>query len=79
MELGAEFVHGDLELTEMIFKKAKIEKHKVKGSIWQKHKGQIQEQKDFIEDFSKLNKKFKELKTDISITQFFDQVTFDTG
>ncbi|MGZ8537461.1 MAG: flavin monoamine oxidase family protein [Flavisolibacter sp.] len=71
VELGAEFVHGDLELTEMIFKKAKIEKHKVRGSIWQKHKGQLEEQKDFIEDFSKLNKKLKEVKNDISVAEFF--------
>lgn len=72
VELGAEFVHGDLEITEMLLKKANIEKYKVSGSIWQKQKGKLQEQKDFIEDFSKLDKKFKEVKKDICVAEFFE-------
>lgn len=70
VELGAEFIHGNLELTGMILKKAKIDKYKLKGSIWQNKNGALKEQSDFIEDFADLNKKLKKLKEDISVADF---------
>ena len=73
IELGAEFVHGDLQLTQQLLKKAGAEIYKISGSIWQKKDGQIQEQEDFIEDFSYLQKKFKELEEDIPVSQFLEQ------
>jgi monoamine oxidase len=73
IESGAEFVHGDLPLTLQIFKKASIETYKVKGSIWQKKDNRLQEQEDFIEDFSDLEKKFKELKEDIPVASFIKE------
>lgn len=72
IELGAEFVHGKLSITRELAKKAAAKMHEVKGSIWQKKDGELQEQEDFIEDFSTLEKKFKELEKDISVKEFFD-------
>lgn len=72
VELGAEFVHGDLELTKMLLKKAGAERYKVSGDIWQNEEEALEEQSDFIEDFSALNKKFKELKEDISVAEFIN-------
>lgn len=72
VELGAEFVHGDLELTKMLLKKAGAEQYTVNGEIWQDEDDQLGEQKDFIEDYSSLNKKFKELKEDIPIAEFME-------
>ena len=70
VELGAEFVHGDLELTKALLKKAGTELYTVKGDIWQNEDGSLDEQNDFIEDYSALNKKFKELREDISVADF---------
>jgi monoamine oxidase len=73
VELGAEFVHGDLELTKMLLQKAKVETYDVRGEIWQNEDASLDEQSDFIEDYSALNKKFKEVKEDISVAEFFEK------
>jgi len=73
VELGAEFVHGDLELTNLLLKKAGVETYEVKGDIWQNEDNSLEEQNDFIEDYSALNKKFKEVKEDISVADFFEK------
>jgi monoamine oxidase len=73
VELGAEFIHGNLELTQLLLKKANIGSSEVKGEIWQSEKGQLKKQEDFIEDFSKLEKKFKEVKEDIPVAQFMKE------
>ena len=73
VELGAEFVHGDLELTNLLLKKAGVETYEVKGDIWQNEDKSLEEQNDFIEDYSALNKKFKEVKEDISVADFFEK------
>jgi len=73
VELGAEFVHGDLELTKLILKKAGVETYPVKGDIRQNEDKSLDEQSDFIEDYSALNKKFKEVKEDISVAEFFEK------
>src|SRR2546423_8798306 len=72
IDTGGEFVHGDLELTQLLFKKAGINTYEISGEIWQKKKGELQEQEDFIEDYPALNKKFKELKNDISVFEFIE-------
>jgi monoamine oxidase len=72
VELGAEFVHGDLELTKMLLKKAGAEQYEVSGDIWQNEDESLDEQSDFIEGFSALNKKFKELREDISVAEFIN-------
>ena len=73
IELGAEFVHGDLPETMHILKKAGVKINEVKGTIWQKKDGVLQEQEDFIEDFSDLEKKFKELKEDVPVSTFIKE------
>jgi monoamine oxidase len=72
IEAGAEFVHGDLPLTKLLLKKAGIAYSKVEGGVWRKEKNGLQKS-DFIEDYRDLNKKFKELKNDISIGDFMSQ------
>jgi monoamine oxidase len=73
VELGAEFVHGNLPLTEGLLKKAGAELVPVKGSIWQHRDGQLGEQGDFIEDYSALQKKFKSLEGDKPVAQFLQE------
>lgn len=73
VELGAEFVHGDLELTKLLLRKAGVNQYRVSGEIWQNEEEELDEQNDFIEDYSALNKKFKEVKNDISVAEFMEK------
>src|SRR5215212_4697184 len=46
VELGAEFIHGNLEHTQLLLKRSGTLQYKLSGTIWQKHEGELQEQKD---------------------------------
>lgn len=72
VELGAEFIHGKLESTQTLLKRANADAYKIEGDIWQNEDGNFDDQKDFIEDYSALNNKFKQLDHDISIAEFID-------
>ena len=72
VELGAEFIHGELKETLLFCKKAGVDHLKTAGDIWQNEDGKLEEQEGFIDDFKDLNKKFKELKHDISIKEFIE-------
>jgi monoamine oxidase len=71
VELGAEFVHGDLPVTKELLKKAGAKIYTVGGSIWQNKNGKLTEQEDLVDDYSDLDKKFKEVKEDITVAEFF--------
>lgn len=70
VELGAEFIHGNLAQTQRLLDRAGMDYYAVEGSIWQREDGKLQEQEDFIEDYSFLEKQFKKLKTDIPVSRF---------
>ena len=72
VELGAEFVHGDLPLTGMLFKKAGINTYPAGGTIWQHEGGKLEKQGDFIADYSSLENKFKSLRADLPLARFFE-------
>jgi monoamine oxidase len=73
VELGAEFIHGNLKLTKNLLKKAGIDSIEVEGELWQKDAKEFTRQDDFIEDYSDLKKKFKELEHDIPVSGFIEQ------
>jgi monoamine oxidase len=73
VELGAEFIHGKLELTQTILDRAGIDYYEVTGEVWRKNNGKLKEQNDFIEDYSALKKKFREVKQDIPVAEFLDR------
>lgn len=70
MELGAEFVHGNLPLTRQLLQQAGAKTNVTNGSIWQFKEGQLQQQEDFITDYQTLEKKFKALNGDKSVADF---------
>lgn len=72
IELGAEFVHGDLELTKKIAKEAKTKLHVSKGELWRLEQGQFIGQDDFITNVEEVIDKLKKLPEDISVTAFLD-------
>lgn len=78
VEAGAEFLHGDLPLTKLLLKKADVAYAKVEGDIWRKEKNGLQKS-DFIEDYRDLNKKFKELTSDIPVADFINQYLNEPG
>jgi monoamine oxidase len=73
VESGAEFVHGKLEFTQMLLKKAGVPYYKLSGNVWQNEEGKLERQTGFIEDFADLNKKFKELREDVPVAEFIEQ------
>lgn len=70
IELGAEFVHGDLPITLDLLKKAGAKTTAVRGSFWQHKEGRLCPQEDTVEDQNILEKKFGELKEDIPVAAF---------
>ena len=73
VEAGAEFIHGNLKVTQMLLKKAGINFYEVEGTMWHKKDGTLEEQEKFIEGFEELNKKLQNLSQDISVGEFIDQ------
>ena len=72
VELGAEFVHGDLELTQKLLDEAKLDSYETKGDLWRSEKGEFIEQEDFIENVDEVIKQLKKLPTDIGVAEFLD-------
>ena len=70
VEAGAEFVHGNLPYTIDLLQEANIPYHKITGEIWNARHGRPHKQEDFIEDYSLLARRLKELKTDVSVASF---------
>jgi monoamine oxidase len=77
VELGAEYIHGDLPVTKRLLKEAGVDYYKIKGDIWRFEKGRFLEQDDFIEDIDLVIKQLKKLPTDISVSEFLDRFFSD--
>lgn len=73
VELGAEFVHGNLPLTKKWLEKAGADTYAVEGNIWQYKDGRLQEQDDFIADYKTLEKKCKALEKDKPVALFLEE------
>jgi monoamine oxidase len=73
VELGAEFVHGDLPLTLGLLENAGIKKHETAGEIWECNNGVVKLQQDFIKDYDNLIQKLHLPNHDITIAHFIKQ------
>lgn len=72
VEMGAEFVHGDLEITKSLAKKAGAKLQVAGGDLWRLDRGKFVAQDDFIEDVDEVIKRLKSLQSDISVDDFLD-------
>lgn len=72
IEVGAEFVHGKLELTQWLLEKGKIPTYEIRGDIWRKEDEGLEKEKDFIENYRLLEKKFKLLESDMPVADFLN-------
>jgi monoamine oxidase len=72
VELGAEFVHGDLPLTLHLLKEAGIEYYPVKGRMVQLVDGKLTDQNIFNEHNQMLVMRLKELEYDMTVNDFLE-------
>jgi monoamine oxidase len=72
LEGGAEFVHGNLEVTLQLLKEAGIEKQELTGEMWQVVNGKWSQESEFFEYAEMVIEKLKLVKDDISIETFID-------
>lgn len=70
VELGAEFIHGDLPVTLSLLKEAGIKYHAVKGKTLHLKKGKFAEQDHSNDYWNDAMKQMKTLQEDIPISEF---------
>lgn len=73
VELGAEFIHGDLPLTKSLLDEAGIAYVPADGSNWQGSKGEFTQQESFAEE-DESGLPCDTLEKDITVAQFLAQV-----
>ncbi len=73
VELGAEFVHGDLPVTLNLLKEAGIAYGQAGGTMVRYKDGQFTKDEHFIEGWDLLIKKLDELTEDITLYEFLQQ------
>ena len=69
-EAGAEFIHGNLDLTFELLKEAGLKKTKTGGQMWQVLQGTWQQDDDYFEKQNKVIQKLRALPEDMSIAAF---------
>jgi monoamine oxidase len=70
LELGAEFVHGNLPVTLNLLQQAGIKYHHAGGEMWQYKKGSFTTKDEPIAGWDKLIEKLNKLQQDCSMTEF---------
>src|SRR5687767_10273404 len=71
-ETGAEFIHGNLEVTMQLMKEASLKPMKMEGKWWTAENGKWEQNEDLIENEKELIKALKELKEDESLENFLN-------
>lgn len=72
VESGAEFIHGNLPVTQQLLNKAGIDYTKTSGDMLRKIGGRWQETDEETEGWDELLQKMNELKGDITFMQFLN-------
>ncbi|MGE5352315.1 MAG: flavin monoamine oxidase family protein [Acidobacteriota bacterium] len=73
IEEGAEFVHGELPITENLLKEAGLIQFSMEGKTYQMEQGKLQESEEFIEGFPQLIGELENLKSDMTFSDFLDK------
>ena len=72
-ELGAEFIHGDLQLTLKLLDEAGIARQPAGGEMWHSHDGKLDNEGPFAGGWDALMEKLAALTTDMTINQFLEK------
>ncbi len=70
VELGAEFIHGELPLTLKLLKEATIKYEAVSGDNFQSKNGEIKQSEFFTDHWDDFEKALKKVKEDQTLDQF---------
>lgn len=70
VEAGAEFIHGDLPLTQSLLKTAGISFYHREGEMYRVENGVAYRSEEFIKDFDQLLSKLKTLERDMPFEKF---------
>ncbi len=73
VELGAEFVHGNLPVTMQLLHGAGIEYISTQGEMWQYRDGKLTKNSWNMPGWNSMMQKLNKLKQDITIGEFLDQ------
>lgn len=73
IELGAEFIHGELPLTLKLLKEAGIKYEPVSGDNFQFKNGEIKQSEFFMENWDEFEKALNEVQEDQSLEEFLQQ------
>src|SRR3954464_3706851 len=73
VEVGAEFIHGKLALTDELLKEANIAFHETKGKMVRVENGEWKKQNDFTTGWDELMQKMEQLKEDMTIATFLKE------
>ncbi|GEO05076.1 hypothetical protein AAE02nite_27400 [Adhaeribacter aerolatus] len=73
VEAGAEFVHGDLPLTQAVLAEAGVACQLMTGISYEVKNGYLHESGEFIEDFPLLLEKLELLADDLPLADFLDE------
>ena len=73
VELGAEFIHGELPLTLKLLKEARIKHKAVSGESFQSKNGKIVKSEFFTENWDTFEKALQEVQEDQSLETFLQQ------
>lgn len=73
VEAGAEFVHGNLKLTQQLLNEAHIVYSATKGKTMHVENGEAKKQDDFFNDWDRFMEKMYQLKEDITVAEFLNK------
>ncbi len=73
LESGAEFVHGDLPLTNTLIREAGLTKIKVEGAMYRKENGRWKKQDEMIEGWDEMLALMKNLPVHVTMQEFMDK------
>lgn len=73
LELGAEFIHGKLPVTEKLIDIAGLKRIKTGGEMWRVKGDHLEKTQEFVDHWSQFKKKLKELKSDRTINEFLQE------
>ena len=77
IELGAEFVHGELPVTMGILNEAGIQLYRTGGEMWQVKDGELEQEDHFIDHWKLFEERIQEVKEDITINEFLHEYFSD--
>ena len=73
MEAGAEFIHGDLQITISLLKEAGISYQEINDNMFRFEKGKAEKEKSFAEHRDSLIKKMSSLNHDMPLSDFLNE------